>query len=128
MRKRFPKITKLVCITIIIYEINIINVIKYYTTFYDSQIKDGNDLPPQIGFDIADEGSLPPSAASFLCNSEGQTIVRQFLEQYFALYDKESRQPLLDAYHEQALFSLTASYSCGQQPSSSYNRYLIYKI
>lgn len=41
----------------------------------------------------------------------GADIVRQFLEQYFILFDSDNRQPLLDAYHEQAMFSLTASYS-----------------
>lgn len=92
---------------------------------------DGIDLPKQIGFDIEDEKRLPPAKASFLCNSAGADIVRQFLEQYFIIYDSDNRQPLLNAYHEQAMFSLTTAYA--QQvnntqrlyPYISYNRNIL---
>lgn len=92
---------------------------------------DGLELPKQIGFDIEDEKRLPPAKASFLCNSAGADIVRQFLEQYFIIYDSADRQPLLNAYHEHAMFSLTTAYS--QQvnnsqrlyPYISYNRNLM---
>ncbi|XP_063701665.1 nuclear RNA export factor 1-like [Culicoides brevitarsis] len=92
---------------------------------------DGVDLPKQIGFDIEDQKNLPPAKASFLCNSGGADIVRQFLEQYFMIYDSDNRQPLLNAYHEHAMFSLTTAYS--QQvnntqrlyPYISYNRNLL---
>lgn len=77
-------------------------------------LQDNMDLPPQIGFDVADESQLPSPKASFLCNLAGADIVRQFLGQYFSIFDSESRQPLLNAYHEQAMFSLTASYASEQ--------------
>ncbi|XP_059621037.1 nuclear RNA export factor 1 [Phlebotomus argentipes] len=70
-------------------------------------ILDGETLPPQIGFDVSTEVTLPPAKASFLCDMSGSEIVRQFLQQYFVLYDSENRQPLLDAYHEHASFTLT---------------------
>jgi nuclear RNA export factor len=54
---------------------------------------------------------LPTAKASFLCGPSGAEIVRQFLEQYFIIYDSDNRQPLLDAYHEHAMFSLTANYA-----------------
>lgn len=39
----------------------------------------------------------------------GADIVRQFLGQYFTIFDSESRQPLLNAYHEQAMISMTVA-------------------
>lgn len=81
--------------------------------------KDGAVLPAQIGFDVADSSNAPLPKASFLCETSGADIVRQFLEQYFAIFDSDNRQPLLDAYHESAMFSLTATYH--SQPSNRYN-------
>ncbi len=69
-------------------------------------------MPKSIGFDIdLNEVHLPPAKASYLCDPAGADIVRQFLEQYFILYDSDSRQQLLDAYHENATLSLTATYN-----------------
>ncbi|CAG9863513.1 unnamed protein product [Phyllotreta striolata] len=85
VRKRFPKCMKL----------------------------DGVELPPPISFDIQEEHRLPAFQQTFLCNSEGGSIVRQFLEQYFLIYDSDNRQPLLQAYHEKATFSLTMDYPYG---------------
>ncbi|KAF5288344.1 hypothetical protein FQR65_LT12079 [Abscondita terminalis] len=91
VRKRFPKVIKL----------------------------DGIDLPPPIGFDIAEEVHLPATLQTYLCNADGQEIVRQFLEQYFEIFDSNSRQPLLQAYHENAMFSMTSSYAFGQNSKNS---------
>ncbi|VEN42801.1 unnamed protein product [Callosobruchus maculatus] len=85
VRKRFPKCMKL----------------------------DGIDLPPPISFDIAEDCQLPNPQQTFLCNADGGSIVRQFLEQYFLIYDTDNRQPLLQAYHENAIFSLTMAYPYG---------------
>ncbi|ENN77920.1 hypothetical protein YQE_05597, partial [Dendroctonus ponderosae] len=74
---------------------------------------DGIDLPPPIGFDIAQETNLPDPQQTFLCNTEGEAIVKQFLEQYFLIYDSKNRQPLLAAYHENAMFSFTTAYPYG---------------
>lgn len=73
-------------------------------------------MPPAIGFDLEDGVKLPAPKASFLCDAGGADIVRQFLEQYFIIFDSASRQPLLDAYHEQAMFSMTiGNYQHGTQ-------------
>ncbi|KAL1494139.1 hypothetical protein ABEB36_009785 [Hypothenemus hampei] len=85
VRKRFPKCQKL----------------------------DGIDLPPPITFDINEEGTMPDAQQTFLCNVEGEGIVRQFLEQYFQIYDSKNRQPLLEAYHENTMFSFTSAYPYG---------------
>lgn len=79
-------------------------------------LQDGQELPPAIGFDLEDGVKLPAPKASFLCDAAGAEIVRQFLEQYFIIFDSASRQPLLDAYHEQAMFSMTiGNYQHGTQ-------------
>lgn len=73
-------------------------------------VKDGILLPPPILFDVADEvGKLPSTQRVFVINADAQKIAGQFMEQYFAIFDSDNRQPLLDAYHEQACFSMTVS-------------------
>ncbi|XP_030378948.1 nuclear RNA export factor 1 [Scaptodrosophila lebanonensis] len=79
VRRKFPKVTKL----------------------------DGETLPPQIDFDLQESTSLPPNKASYLSDSAGAEVVRQFLDQYFNIFDSNNRQPLLDAYHEQAMLSIS---------------------
>lgn len=76
-------------------------------------------MPPPISFDIIEEVSLPSLQQTFLCNQDGQGIVRQFLEQYFAIFDSDNRQPLLQAYHEHGVFSMTMAYPYGQQNKNS---------
>ncbi|KAL9953113.1 hypothetical protein ACROYT_G040473 [Oculina patagonica] len=67
---------------------------------------DGHELPPPIGFDLPSEESLPSSKESFLGDPAIKELVLQFLEQYFKVYDTEDRQGLLEAYHDQAIFSM----------------------
>ncbi|XP_045476464.1 nuclear RNA export factor 1-like isoform X2 [Harmonia axyridis] len=74
---------------------------------------DGLDLPPPIGFDLADEVALPTPLQTFLCDSNAESIIRQFLAQYFTIFDSENRQMLIQAYHEQATFSMTMAYPYG---------------
>ncbi|CAO1332196.1 unnamed protein product [Diamesa hyperborea] len=86
VRKKFPKLMKL----------------------------DGEILAKSIGFDIDDDEEatkhLPQVKTAFLCNQGGAEIVQKFLVQYFELYDSDNRQQLLDAYHEHAMLSITATY------------------
>lgn len=46
--------------------------------------------------------------------------MRQFLEQYFLVYDTESRQPLVNAYHPCALFSMTMAHAHGQYKKNNW--------
>ncbi|XP_002732986.2 nuclear RNA export factor 1-like [Saccoglossus kowalevskii] len=80
VRKRFPKLLKL----------------------------DGHELPPPITFDV-DTGSevLPDQQGSYYINDQLKSLVCTFIQQYFAVYDSENRQGLLDAYHEKSCFSMT---------------------
>jgi len=75
------------------------------------QVLDGKPLPKVIGFE--DDGNdvskeLPASVPKLIKSEEAGKLVLQFLEQYFKLYDSDSRQPLLDAYDENAKMSMTA--------------------
>jgi nuclear RNA export factor len=53
--------------------------------------------------------NLPQWKQLFLCNPSGSDLVSKFLEQYFMLYDSDNRQQLLEAYHEHAMLSITAT-------------------
>ncbi|XP_017029008.1 nuclear RNA export factor 1 [Drosophila kikkawai] len=68
---------------------------------------DGETLGPQVDFDLVDSGRMPEPKASFLCDNAGAEVVRQFLDQYFLIFDSDNRQALLDAYHENSMLSIT---------------------
>ncbi|OWR41211.1 nuclear RNA export factor 1 [Danaus plexippus] len=88
---------------------------------------DGVDLPPAIGFDVSEDLSLPSRQQSFLIDPAGQNLVREFLTQYFAIYDSDSRQPLLEAYHETATMSMAAGYLSNEGrnvPGNKLNAYI----
>lgn len=80
-------------------------------------------MTPAIKFELEEKKtSLPAYHSSFLCQEEGREIVTQFVQQYFQLYDAidaASRQNLVDAYHDAAVFSLTSVYSSSSQTQSS---------
>jgi len=83
---------------------------------------DDKELPKEIGFDgDEDEGSkgsgLPPIVQKMIRNEEAGVIVCKFLEEYFKAYDSDSRQPLLDAYHEEAVMSMSALGSIEKMPA-----------
>ncbi|XP_046327842.1 nuclear RNA export factor 1-like [Haliotis rufescens] len=79
---------------------------------------DGHVLPPPITFELETSTVLPRTKESYFLNEDIQNIVVKFLREYYSLYDADNRQPLLDAYHEQALFSVTASYN----PANDYKQ------
>jgi nuclear RNA export factor len=68
---------------------------------------DGHELPPTIGFDLGTE-TLPVSKKSFFA-PEVKDLVIQFLDAYYSIYDSGDRSRLLEAYHDQASFSLCLS-------------------
>jgi nuclear RNA export factor len=72
------------------------------------QFLDDKELPKEIGFDVESEAdpSLPETIPKLIKNEAAGAVVLQFLHQFFTLYDSDSRQPLLDAYHEHAMMSM----------------------
>lgn len=78
------------------------------------KILDGKELPPVIGFEDDDNDEtqtatdLPPSVAMYVKNEGAKDIVLKFIQEYIKVYDSDKRQSLLDAYHENAMFSMSA--------------------
>ncbi|GAB1597900.1 nuclear RNA export factor 1-like [Argonauta hians] len=96
VRKKFPKVLKL----------------------------DRQDLPPPIVFDLESDIDLPPSKDNYFMNDDVQNVLVKFLKQYYLIYDSDNRQALVDAYHDQAIFSFTcgSNRAHGRQPA--FNDYL----
>ncbi|KAM5138410.1 nuclear RNA export factor 1 [Mantella aurantiaca] len=91
MRERFPKLLRL----------------------------DGHELPPPITFDVETPTTLPPCKGSYLATDNIKAIVLRFLQQYYAIYDGEDRQGLLNVYHDEACCSLSIPNVSGQNPARS---------
>lgn len=76
------------------------------------QILDGKELPKQIGFEDDDEetktSELPATIPKMVKSEAAGNVVLTFVKEFFKAYDSDSRQPLLDAYHDQAVMSLSA--------------------
>ncbi|XP_061162409.1 nuclear RNA export factor 1-like [Saccostrea echinata] len=70
---------------------------------------DGHTLPPPIVFDLETSSELPEVKGSFFINDEIQSSTVNFLKAFFTIYDSDNRQPLMEAYHDEALFSLSAA-------------------
>ncbi|XP_068146329.1 nuclear RNA export factor 1-like [Drosophila tropicalis] len=67
----------------------------------------GEILNSQVVLNMRKEGLLPTAKASFICDKAGEEVVRQFIDQYFSIFDSENRQLLLDAYNEDAMLSIS---------------------
>ncbi|XP_073461421.1 nuclear RNA export factor 1 [Aquarana catesbeiana] len=91
MRERFPKLLRL----------------------------DGHELPPPITFDVETPTTLPPCKGSYLSTDNIKAIVLRFLQQYYAIFDGEDRQGLLNVYHDEACCSLSIANVSGQNPARS---------
>uniref|UniRef100_A0A8C7FMP1 Nuclear RNA export factor 1a n=1 Tax=Oncorhynchus kisutch TaxID=8019 RepID=A0A8C7FMP1_ONCKI len=68
---------------------------------------DGHDLPPPIVFEVVSPTTTPPCKGSYFGSEEIKVLIMHFLQQYYSVYDSGNRQPLLDAYHDGASFSLS---------------------
>uniref|UniRef100_A0AAY4BX22 NTF2 domain-containing protein n=1 Tax=Denticeps clupeoides TaxID=299321 RepID=A0AAY4BX22_9TELE len=67
---------------------------------------DGHDLPAPIGFDVETPSTVPASKGSYFGLEDIRCLIVRFVQQYYRIYDSGDRQPLLDAYHDGACFSL----------------------
>ena len=75
-----------------------------------TMVQDGVELAPVIRFDVA-SSELPTSHGSYFANSEVQELVVKFLRQFYTIYDSDNRQPIIDAYHDAAVFSLSMAWN-----------------
>uniref|UniRef100_A0A4W4GTC9 Nuclear RNA export factor 1b n=1 Tax=Electrophorus electricus TaxID=8005 RepID=A0A4W4GTC9_ELEEL len=73
---------------------------------------DGHDLPPPIGFDLE---VAPPGLPSCKVITDSMKV-SHICALYYTIYDSADRQPLLNAYHDGATFSLIIPFSI-QNPS-----------
>lgn len=67
---------------------------------------DGHVLSLPICFEVETSSNIPLCKGSHFVSNEIQGLIQRFLEQYYSIYDSGDRQPLLEAYHESACFSL----------------------
>ncbi|KAF4091422.1 hypothetical protein AMELA_G00036720 [Ameiurus melas] len=84
---------------------------------------DGHSLPAPIGFDVEPRTAVPSCKGSYFVSAEVQEFILRFLHQYYSLYDSGNRQPLLDAYHDEACFSLSLPSSMYNLPKSDLEEY-----
>jgi nuclear RNA export factor len=68
---------------------------------------DGQVLPAPITFDVDTPTNLPEAKGSQFGSEQIQAVICSFINWYFARYDCDDRQQLLDVYHPQAIFSLS---------------------
>uniref|UniRef100_A0A1X7V6T0 TAP-C domain-containing protein n=1 Tax=Amphimedon queenslandica TaxID=400682 RepID=A0A1X7V6T0_AMPQE len=90
------------------------SVVRKY--FPNLELLDGKPLPDPVKFDLPTNiGTIPPSQKGYLVNEDIRSLVVSFLEQYFSLYDGETRDKLLEAYSDNAVFSLSVDVSPQQR-------------
>jgi len=90
---------------------------------------DGAELPKMITFDDDDNATsagLMPSVPKVTCNPAAEGVVLEFLKQYFNLYDGDNREQLMEAYHEDAVMSMSIAYptNVSAHGSQSLQKYL----
>jgi len=76
--------------------------------------------------DNATSAGLMPSVSKVTCNPAAEGVVLQFLQQYFKLYDGDNREQLMEAYHEDAVMSMSIAYppNVAAHGSQSLQKYL----
>uniref|UniRef100_A0A8C1SX68 Zgc:153681 n=1 Tax=Cyprinus carpio TaxID=7962 RepID=A0A8C1SX68_CYPCA len=80
------------------------DVFKDQTTYIRS-VPDGHVLPPPICFDVETRTNIPYSVKRAFVSSD--VCLCLFCGSYYCVYDSGDRQPLLEAYHNDACFSLS---------------------
>ncbi|XP_077001923.1 nuclear RNA export factor 2-like isoform X2 [Tamandua tetradactyla] len=83
---------------------------------------DGQELPSPITTGIETLEIIKPCKESYKGSETLKSLVLQFLQQYYLIYDNGDRQGLLDAYHDEACFSLTTPF-ISQDTALSLNEY-----
>lgn len=99
--------------------------------FPSLKILNDKEMPKVIGFEGDDEEAsggmtpLPPVQMKMTCNQTVEPVILQFLQEYFKVYDSGNREPLMNAYHEEAVMSLHANYlSSGRRRTEGDNNEL----
>lgn len=69
---------------------------------------DGQELPATIGFDVAVVTTKAPATLASHVPENVAPVLESFLLKYYTVFDSDDRKPLMELYHDQAVFS----YSC----------------
>ncbi|XP_073918328.1 nuclear RNA export factor 3 [Castor canadensis] len=85
---------------------------------------DNQETPRPALCDTKAHKSLPICKGSFFGSEMLKTLVLQFLQQYYFIYDYGDRRNLFNAYHEEAFFSLTILSNFKDSALSSLCEYL----
>ncbi|XP_058569089.1 nuclear RNA export factor 3-like [Neofelis nebulosa] len=85
---------------------------------------DGQESPSPTSVGIAAHKRLPTCKGSFFGSDALKSLVLQFLQLYYLIYDSGDLQGLLGAYHDEACFSLTIPFNPKEPAPSSLCEYL----
>eukprot|EP01114_Cavostelium_apophysatum_P016533 TRINITY_DN4725_c0_g1_i1.p1 TRINITY_DN4725_c0_g1~~TRINITY_DN4725_c0_g1_i1.p1 ORF type:complete len:612 (+),score=142.05 TRINITY_DN4725_c0_g1_i1:148-1983(+) len=67
---------------------------------------DASPIEPLINFGLA---NLPPIAGNLYDTPQTQQLVEHFLQKYFALFDQEKKDSLIDVYTDKSMFTMSAT-------------------
>ncbi|XP_047571547.1 nuclear RNA export factor 2-like [Lutra lutra] len=84
---------------------------------------DGQELSPPVITDTDTPCLLKPCKESYKGSDALKSLVLQFLQQYYLIYDSGDRQGLLNAYHDEACFSLAIPFNPEDSAPSSLCEY-----
>ncbi|XP_020007975.1 nuclear RNA export factor 2-like [Castor canadensis] len=72
---------------------------------------DGREFSPPIAINIDTPELIKPCKESYEGSESVKSLILQFLQEYYLIYDYGDRQDLLSAYHDEACFSLTIPFN-----------------
>ncbi|XP_053435030.1 nuclear RNA export factor 2-like [Nycticebus coucang] len=84
---------------------------------------DGQELTTPFVIDVEALGIIKPCKESYRGSESLKSLVLQFLLQYYLIYDYGDRQGLLNAYHDEACFSLTIPFNPKDPAARSFCEY-----
>ncbi|XP_032737709.1 nuclear RNA export factor 2-like [Lontra canadensis] len=84
---------------------------------------DGQELSPPVITDTDTPCLLKPCKESYKGSDALKSLVLQFLQQYYLIYDSGDRRGLLNAYHDEACFSLAIPFNPEDSAPSSLCEY-----
>uniref|UniRef100_H0Y0N3 Nuclear RNA export factor 2 n=1 Tax=Otolemur garnettii TaxID=30611 RepID=H0Y0N3_OTOGA len=85
---------------------------------------DGQVLPSPIIADTGIPELIKPCQDSYKGSDTMKNLILEFLRQYYFIYDYGDRQSLLNAYHDEACFSMTIPLSCKDPALNSLFEYV----
>ncbi|XP_023396945.1 nuclear RNA export factor 3-like [Loxodonta africana] len=88
-----------------------------------SKNEDNHEVPPPIVFGIEASKKLPVCRGSIFGSETLKNLILKFLQQYYWIYDYGDRLGLLDAYHDEACFSMTTPFNPEDLVSSCLDKY-----